>query len=88
MAGCPSQTFTGITPAVKAYLEAKGAAAGLPIAGDTGSATTMGVTLKWVYDGAAETITITCTDAPFFVPCSTVTAKVTELVEGGKAQSA
>jgi hypothetical protein len=88
MAGCPSQTFHGINPAIKAYLEAKGAAAGLPISGDTGSATTMGVTIQWVYDAAAETLTITCTDAPFFVPCSTVSSKVTELVEGAKAQSA
>ena len=88
MAGCPSQTFTGITPAIKAFLESKGAAAGLPISGDTGSATTMGVTIQWNYDPTAETLTITCTDAPFFVPCHTVHSKVTELVESGKAQSA
>jgi len=87
MAGCPSQTFHGITPAIKAFLESKGAAAGLPIAGDTGFATTMGVTIQWAYDPTAETLTITCTDAPFFVPCSAVSAKVTELVESGKAQS-
>ena len=88
MAGCPSQTFTGITPAIKAFLEAKGAAAGMPIAGDNGSATTMGVTIQWAYDPTAETLTITCTDAPFFVPCSTVQTKVTELVESGKARLA
>lgn len=87
MAGCPSQTFTGITPAIKAFLEAKGAAAGLPISGDAGSATTMGVTIRWAYDPTAETLTVTCTDLPFFVPCRTVHGKVMELVESGRDQA-
>jgi hypothetical protein len=87
MAGCPSQTFTGITPPIKAFLEASGAAAGIPLAGDTGSATTMGVTLRWVYDPATETLTITCTDAPFFAPCSTISAKVSAWVEGARAKA-
>jgi hypothetical protein len=88
MAGCPAQHFTGITPEVLACLQAKGAAAGLPLAGDTGHATTMGVTIRWNYDPTAQTLTIECTEAPFFVPCSTIAQKVKDLIEGCKPQNA
>ncbi len=80
MAGCTPQTFTGITAATLACLQAQGVAAGVPITGDTGTATTMGVTIRWSYDPASETLVIECTDAPFFVPCSVVHSRVSELI--------
>ncbi len=82
MAGCKPQFFTAVDAATFNALQAKGKAAGLPIAGNEGQATTMGVTLRWHYDPAAQALTVECTDAPFFVPCSTVTARVQELVDG------
>ena len=82
MAGCGPQKFTGVGEAELACLKAKGASAGVPISGDDGQATTMGVTVKWHYDEAAQVLVVECTDAPFFVPCSTITDRIKQLVEG------
>lgn len=87
MAGCAAQRFTGVGPAVFACLQSKGAAGGVPMAGATGQATTMGVTVRWDYDATAETLVLECTDAPFFVPCSTVTERLKSLVEGCMARA-
>ncbi len=88
MAGCAAQRFEGIGVAAFACLQAKGAAAGVPIAGDKGQATAMGVTLRWSYDPAAEALVIECLDAPFFVPCSTVASRVKDLVDGCRPRMA
>lgn len=86
MAGCGVQTFREIGPAVFACLKVKGASAGVPIAGEQGQATTRGVTIRWDYDASSEVLVLECLDAPFFVPCSTVKTRITELVEGCKPQ--
>jgi hypothetical protein len=87
MAGCTPQTFTGITAAVLACLQAKGAEAGVPISGNSGTATTMGVTIRWNYDPTSETLVIEATDAPFYVPCSMVHSRVNELINDCLPQS-
>ena len=87
MAGCGPQRFTGIGAAELACLKAKGAAAGVPISGDDGQATTMGVTVRWHYDEAARALVVECVDAPFFVPCSTITDRIKHLVESCMMQN-
>lgn len=87
MAGCTPQFFPDIDPATFAVMQTRGAAAGVPIAGNQGQATTMGVSLRWSYDPTAQALTVECTDAPFFVPCSTIHARIQELVDGCRARS-
>ena len=87
MAGCKPQFFPAIDPATFALMQSKGSAAGLPITGNDGQATTMGVTVRWHYDPDAQSLAVECTDAPFFVPCSTITGKVQELVESCRTQA-
>ena len=57
-----------VTPAQYAAMEAKVAGAGIPISGDSGTASHEGVTASWTYDGA--TLSITVLSAPMF--CSRV----------------
>ena len=87
MAGCEPQRFTGIGPAAFACLQTKGSAAGVPISGNVGETATMGVTMRWSYDPAAQVLVIECTDAPFFIPCSTITGRIQQLVESCIAQN-
>jgi hypothetical protein len=87
MAGCAAQRFERIGVTVFACLQAKGAAAGVPITGDRGQATARGVTMRWDFDAATEVLVIECLDKPFFVPCSTIASTVSELIEGCKPQA-
>lgn len=76
MNGCPPMTFDGLTPDRYAQLLLKAAAQGLPITGDSGSTTYQGIDVTWGYDPAAQTLTIECTNKPFFVPCSMIEQKI------------
>ena len=88
MAGCGPQVFQDIGLTTMTCLAAKGATAGMPMNGNIGQATTMGVTVKWEYDEASSTLIVECTDAPFFVPCATVNGRIKDLIEGCRVRSA
>lgn len=87
MAGCKAQYFSAIDAAAFAAMQARGAEAGVPIRGNDGQASSLGVTLRWHYDPDAQALTVECMEAPFFIPCSTIAAKVQELVDSCRAQS-
>ena len=87
MAGCEAQRFEGISVGVFGCLQAKGTAAGVPIAGEQGQATAHGVTLRWNFDAALEVLVIECLDRPVFVSCSRITSTVTELIETCKPRA-
>jgi hypothetical protein len=87
MAKCDKQVFAGVTPGHFAQLVQQGNAAGLPISGETGKTTQQGVTVAWVYDPSSSTLTIECTDAPSFVPCSMINGKIDSVVSGILAQT-
>lgn len=53
-----------VTPAQYTAMEAKVAEAGIPISGDSGTASHEGVTASWTYDG--DTLSITVLSAPPF----------------------
>jgi hypothetical protein len=80
MAGCNPLNFSGITPARFTALTAKAQQAGVPISGDSGTASQMGVTVTWNFDPAAQTLTIQCTDKPFFISCDTINGKIQDAV--------
>ena len=80
MARCEKQVFGPVTREQFGVLLEKGAAMGVPIAGESGQATQSGVTVSWAYDAASGTLTLECTDRPFFVPCSMIDGKIQSAV--------
>ena len=82
MAGCASQTFSGITQARFDCLVQKAQAAGIAIAGNVGEASKDGVTVRWQFDPANQALELQCTASPFFLSCDTVNGKIQDLVNG------
>ena len=80
MPGCPPFTLTGITPDVWNCLKAMAEGARIPVAGDSGSATTQGVTADYRRDAEANTLTITVTAMPILTDCETIQAVLREVV--------
>ena len=77
---CPAITLAGLTTEKYASLLATAKTQGLELAGDSGSTTYQGMDFTWNYDQAAESLTIQCTNKPFFVPCSLIEEKIRQLV--------
>lgn len=77
---CPAMTFESITPERYNALIQTAQAQGLNITGLTGSTHYQGMDFTWNYDSAAESLTILCTDKPFFVPCSMIEEQIRKLV--------
>ncbi len=81
MAACKPVVFKNITRehfyAVRARIRAQ---ADVSINGDSGTAAGNGFSASWNYDEAAQTLSIQCTNKPFFVPESLVADKITALV--------
>ena len=81
MAACATQTFSNVQAAAWNCLKAKAVSAGFSISTDSGSHSAAGVTVEWNYDASAATLSITCTERPWFLSCSTINGKVHELIE-------
>jgi hypothetical protein len=82
MSACATQTFNGVSPTAWACLKAKAAAAGFPIASDSGAQSSQGFTITWAYDPNQQSLQVTCTDSPFWAPCSTINGKIHEVIDG------
>jgi hypothetical protein len=82
MAPCAEQVFSNLTPDQFACLAAKGEAAGIPISGNSGTASKLGGKVTWTYDPDAQRLTVQCLNTPFLTSCDTVNAKIQELVKG------
>jgi hypothetical protein len=54
----------------------------LPPLNDTGSVSHSGFSATWAYDSNAATLTITCTNHPFFVSCNFVNGHVQTGIAG------
>jgi hypothetical protein len=75
-------TYDKVTQA--AWQSAKQAVAAefsVQITTDSGNASSNGFTVHWNYDAALQTLSIQCTDSPFWTPCSTINAKINSMVE-------
>ena len=78
---CDPQTFNGVSPEGWAAMKEEARRQlGISLAADSGEASEKGFTISWNYDGAAQRLTITCLDKPFFVPCGTVNSQIAKLV--------
>ena len=80
MSGCPPMSFDGLTPEKYETLLKTAQAQGLNITGTTGNTTYQGLDFTWNYDQAAESLTIHCTEKPFFVPCSMIESKIRDVI--------
>jgi hypothetical protein len=55
---------------------------GISISGDEGTATKNGMTISWVYDPSAQTLTVGDTRKPWYVAESKIAEDLTVLVNG------
>ncbi len=74
------QLFSNISPAQFATLQEKAAAAGIPISGNSGSASKMGVEVVWNYAPESQQLSLQCLKTPFFISVSDVNQKIHDLV--------
>ena len=80
---CPPQIFDDVSPAAWACLQnAVTEKLGIAVSGDTGQAGKLGVTIGWVYEPAAQRLTLTCLDKPFIVSCDYVSGQIAQAVNG------
>lgn len=75
------QTFDGISPDRYARLAEKARSAGIPMDGNSGSATKFGVEITWSYSPETQQLTIQCLRAPFFMKSHEVDARIRTLVQ-------
>ena len=81
MGACATQTFSNVPIAAWDRLKAKAASAGFSISSDSGSHSAGGLTVQWNYNASAETLSITCTDRPWYLTCSMINGKIHELID-------
>ena len=75
--------YQNVTPQRLAAIEAKAQQeSGFAISGDQGTASKYGITISWVYDVAAQTLTVGDTSKPWYVPESKIQEELTALVDG------
>ena len=80
MGALSPQKFT-ITPEEFAAIQDRAKqGTGIAIEGNVGKASKLGVTISWDYDGT--TLTIQCTDHPFFVGKEAIQDSIFKLVKG------
>jgi hypothetical protein len=82
MSGCAAQTFSGVTPEQFTCLIQKAQSSfGVTISGNSGTASKDGLTVAWDFDLTAQTLTLQCTDKPFFLSCGTINSQIHTLVD-------
>lgn len=75
-----SQVFSNIAPGQFAKLSQKANAAGVKMAGNSGSASKMGVEIAWNYSEDKQQLELTCLRTPFFMKAEDLNAKLRDLV--------
>ena len=82
MSACAMQTFNNLTQAAwQSAKEAVAAKFGVQITTDSGNISSQGFTVHWDYDAPTGTLSIQCTDSPFFIPCSAINSEIHDMVE-------
>jgi hypothetical protein len=80
MSSCATQTFTNITQSKFDCLVQKAAASDIIISGNQGEATKSGITIRWLFDPASQTLELQCLSSPFFISCGVINGKLNDLV--------
>lgn len=81
MGQCAAQVFAGVSPEKFSCLQGKAAGQGISIGGNQGSASKDGITVTWDYEVDSQTLTIQCTEAPFFLSCGTINSKIHDFLD-------
>ena len=81
MAPSAPQTFHNVSPATFEKLAQKARSAGIPLDGNSGSASKFGVEVEWNYSPEKQELTIQCLRTPFFLKSGDVDAKIRDLVQ-------
>lgn len=81
MSSCATQTFSNLTQARFDCLVQKAASSGIVISGNEGQASKDGITLRWKFDPAQQTLDLQCMSAPFFLSCGDINGKIHDIVD-------
>ena len=81
MSSATPLVFSPITAGQLALLTQKANAAGIPMSGDSGTASSFGVEVSWNYSAAVRQLTLQVLKTPFFMGPEAVNAKTQKLVE-------
>ena len=83
---CDPQTFDDIGPDAWALMQSEvQRQLGIGITTPSGQAADKGFTIGWNYDAGGRTLTITCLDKPFFVPCGVINGQIAKLVDQARS---
>lgn len=81
MSACAMLSYNNVTQAAWNCGIQTAAQYGVTITTPSGSATVNGFTIAWNYNAAQQTLTLQCTDSPFWAPCSTINSHINDAVE-------
>lgn len=82
MSACATQTFQAITQARFDCLVHQAVGLGIAISGMEGQASKDGITVRWKFDPASQTLELQCLDSPFFLSCGLINSRIHDLVDG------
>ncbi len=80
MSACPPMTFSNISEEKYETLLATAQSQGLQLTGYSGATAYQGMSFTWNYDLSSQSLTLLCTEKPFFVPCSVIEGKIRSLI--------
>lgn len=85
MTACPPQTFAAVTRPVWqnicATLAKQHPELGAGPVPDQGTASDQGYAIAWSFVEATWTLTVQCTDSPWWAPCSAIGEAIAEMVD-------
>ena len=73
--------FSSITPQQFAQLTQKATAAGINMNGDSGTASSFGIEVSWIYSAPAQQLTLQVLNTPFFMGPEAVNERIKQLVK-------
>ena len=80
MAASAPQIFKDVTPDMFARLAEKAQQSGIPISGNSGTASKFGVEVAWNYSPESQELALQCLRAPFFMSAADVDKRMHTLV--------
>jgi hypothetical protein len=82
MSACAMLSYNNVTAAAFDCCKAAAAKYGVTINSNSGSGTKDGFTVAWNYNPSLQTLSIQCTDSPWWAPCSMINGRINDAVEG------
>ncbi len=81
MSACATQTFQGVTQARFDCLVQKASGWGITISSTEGQSSKDGITVRWKFDLASQTLELQCLDYPFLLSCGLISNMIHNLVD-------